>query len=373
MNNVTLTNFQIIHPPHRLEQERTQDWILAKHQESVRASQQEVQADLEKFFRRYSVKPDLIATRYFECPDIAPEGSDTGTRIYDVHANQLSGSPIGQRNSFFAERALERFREFYRDEKGELGHIIHVTCTGYRSPSAVQRIIAEKNWGRTVGLTHAYHMGCYAAMPAIRMADAMALRMNARVDIVHTEMCGLHMNAADHSPEQIVVQTLFADGHVKYSATPSSQDVHGLEVLAIQEEVVEDSADSMTWAPEAWGLSMTLSREVPARIGGSIMGFFESMAHKANLEPGPLLKDAIFAIHPGGPKIITSVQERLGLQDSQVQASQEILRTRGNMSSATLPHVWKSILDSQPERGKYVVSFAFGPGLTIFGAIFRIV
>ena len=39
------------------------------------------------------------------------------------------------------------------------------------------------------------------------------------------------------------------------------------------------------------------------------------------------------------------------------------------MSSATLPHVWKEILDSDYEGP--VISLAFGPGLTIFGGLFE--
>lgn len=85
-----------------------------------------------------------------------------------------------------------------------------------------------------------------------------------------------------------------------------------------------------------------------------------------------LLKNAIFAIHPGGPKIIASLQEYLELTDEQTLFSKKILFERGNMSSATLPHVWQEILKSNPKEKTKIVSFAFGPGLTIFGSIFEI-
>ena len=61
-------------------------------------------------------------------------------------------------------------------------------------------------------------MGCYAAVPAVRIAAGLvATRLRARVDIVHTELCSLHLDPADHRIEQLVVQSLFADGLIRYS------------------------------------------------------------------------------------------------------------------------------------------------------------
>ena len=69
---------------------------------------------------------------------------------------------------------------------------------------------------------------------------------------------------------------------------------------------------------------------------------------------------------------LKSVQEFLEISNEQTKFSKKVLFERGNMSSATLPHVWKEILDANPKAGTRVVSFAFGPGLTIFGSIFEI-
>lgn len=81
---------------------------------------------------------------------------------------------------------------------------------------------------------------------------------------------------------------------------------------------------------------------------------------------------SIFAIHPGGPKIIDSVQEVLELSNDQVVESKKVLFERGNMSSATLPHVWSEILNNNYPVGTKVISYAFGPGLTLFGSVFEV-
>jgi predicted naringenin-chalcone synthase len=162
-------------------------------------------------------------------------------------------------------------------------------------------------------------------------------------------------------PEQMVVQSLFADGHIKYTAE-SSFSGRRMDVLTISEKIISGSSDDMTWVPSASSMQMTLSKEVPEKIRGHVPEFLKKMTLDS-------YDSFIFAIHPGGPKIIDAIQSHLGLSDEQVAFSRKVLKERGNMSSATLPHVWKEILESD-YSGK-VISLAFGPGLTIFGGVFE--
>jgi predicted naringenin-chalcone synthase len=82
--------------------------------------------------------------------------------------------------------------------------------------------------------------------------------------------------------------------------------------------------------------------------------------------------EAIFAIHPGGPRILDYLEELLKLEKRQLRLSRAVLFQRGNMSSATLPHIWMAgASDGDLKPGTLVVSLAFGPGLTIAGALFR--
>ena len=377
---VVLTGFQSIQPPHAIEQDSLNQWILGRHLASKATNpseDREASDRYAKLFQRYAINSRQISARSFECPDVlgAPLNENS---VYEVSAKRPEASSIGTRTRFFAEAATKVMQKFYPAEETNASHIVHVTCTGYRSPSPAQLLVAQKQWGEKVGITHAYHMGCYAAFPAIRIAEGLvaAAKINFpgagsyQVDVVHTEMCGLHMNPAAQTPEQIVVQTLFADGHVKYSVR--SEASQGLKVLALKEAVLSDSHQDMSWAPEEWGLQMNLSREVPEKIRSSIRPFFEKLAEQAGQKPEALLRDALFAIHPGGPKVIDAVQTALEISDLQAAYSRQILRERGNMSSATLPHVWERILKSDAPGGTKVVSFAFGPGLTVFGAVFEI-
>lgn len=355
---IALTNFETIQPALTLSQEDALEFTVKAHQIALQNAGGTAN-DLERVslqMNRYGIKPKQISKRAFENIEMPSSGSD-----------------IEVRTQFFGVKAREVFSDFYPLSSTPPDHIIHVTCTGYISPSAAQHLVNDNHWAEKTNVTHAYHMGCYAALPAIRMAEGFVAARETQVDIVHTEMCGLHMDRNDHTPEQLVVQSLFADGHVKYSAVPCKQAVRGFKVLKVCEQIVPESQGDMSWAPASWGMKMTLSRDVPKKIASGLRGFVERLTEKSSDDLSQLMSRAQFAIHPGGPKIIDSVQAILELSDLQVHTSREVLFERGNMSSATLPHVWKKLLDQKIPSGSLVVSLAFGPGLTIFGVLFEVI
>jgi predicted naringenin-chalcone synthase len=228
--------------------------------------------------------------------------------------------------------------------------------------------VAARGWGARTRVTHAYHMGCQAVMPAMRIAAGFICSGSERVDIAHTELCSLHLDPADHRLEQLVVQSLFADGFIRYTMT-ASDDGPGLCPLAACEVVVPDSADAMRWLPSERGMQMTLARDVPEQIADALRGFVTELYRRAGLGLDAM-KRSMFAVHPGGPKIIDRVRDVLELSPAQVRTSLDVLHDHGNMSSATLPHVWMRMLaDPRVPVGTLIPSLAFGPGLTVCGAL----
>jgi predicted naringenin-chalcone synthase len=290
--------------------------------------------------------------------------------IYNLSTHP-SGYDLSVRSTHFAKQVDRIFEEYYPEGATAPNDLIHVSCTGYLSPSGAQKIASKRNWGHQTTITHAYHMGCYGSIPAIRMAGGF-LAYDAdktRVDIVHTELCSIHTDPANHSLGALVAQSLFADGFIKYSASKQGQGPH-FRVVAIQEEIIPNSTKAMTWDVSNWGFEISLAKEVPVFITRALVPFLERLAKQAGIDKERLLKHAFFAVHPGGPKILLQVQEALHLSDAQMQESFTILKQYGNMSSATLPHIWKALLeDPNVPDGTPLVSLAFGPGLSITGSV----
>lgn len=386
-NGARLHSFQIVRPPYEATQEDGLKWLTAAHMQAEttrRAAAGEAPVDagfantISKLLRRYGCSSEKISKRGHELEDHLHEDWQK-MQVYSL-AENCKGAAMSARSQAFARGAQRAIEELFTAEAHAPDDLIHVTCTGYVSPSAAQLYTVRRGWQQQTRITHAYHMGCYAALPAIRIASgflASSEKQDHRVDIVHNELCTLHLDPSDHSPEQLVVQSLFADGHVRYSLTEedSGEDEFspGFRILALGEELVPDSAADMRWVVSEWGFRMGLSRDVPAKIGAVLPQFLARMFAQAGLAYEEERESAVFAIHPGGPKIIEQVSDALGLRVEQSVASRKVLFNYGNMSSATLPHVWNEILQNgNAEPGQLVVSLAFGPGLTVCGALFQI-
>ena len=386
-DSIYLTNIRTVPPAYSVAQSTTLEWLANAHtrSEATRASQSGTVVDevvlrerMTQILARVACGEDKIATRGIELADC------THTRWSEMQIYRLLESPQGlgmaSRTNAYVTAVGDVIAKLYADDEVPAPDMIHVTCTGYASPSALQRLVSARGWGRQTRVTHAYHMGCYATLPALRTAVGFALLPDAlregtdrRVEIVHTEICSLHLNPQLHSPEQFVIQSLFADGFVAYAVHHESSRSAGpsFSVLAVAEEVVPDSSGSMQWVCADWGMQMVLARDVPERLISTLDDFVSRLGVRAAVGRDELAR-AQYAIHPGGPRILDFVQGILKLEEAQIAHSRMVLRAHGNMSSATLPHVWKYMLDDPAlPHGQLVVSLAFGPGLTVSGALMR--
>lgn len=365
--NNCITDFHRLPTLYETSQEKGFEWLIEAHTEAEalhsRLSLQEKEnfkQQIQKKLLHVGCGPSSIHKRGHEIADFHHFDWDK-MEIY--HLKEVAG--LKKRQEVHQKLVLRRFEEFFPldalDVK-EPDHLIHVTCTGYTSPSAAQILVANRGWKTT--LTPCYHLGCYGSIPAVRMASAF-LKPKQSVNIVHTELCTLHFNPLNHDLDQLVGQSLFSDGWIKYTLRNESEaEKPYLKVLTTHEHIIPGSASAMEWLLKDWGFHFKLSKEIPSLIAAHLKDFLFTFCEEK------WISKALFAIHPGGPKIIDTIKNLLNLSEEQVAASRKILRLHGNMSSATLPHVWQSILSDPNVRSDTpVVSLAFGPGLTLAGSL----
>ncbi|MGE5196296.1 MAG: 3-oxoacyl-[acyl-carrier-protein] synthase III C-terminal domain-containing protein [Anaerolineae bacterium] len=384
-----LLDFQSIRPRYETSQESILEWIALAHAKaesfSLKSSWHEEHPAYLEFYREIKQRlfqiglgANKIQKRGIELPDIFHRLWQT-MQIYNLNVSS-HGAGLKERSCFFGKTVDEIFERFYPLETPLPDHLVHVTCTGYVAPSGAQKIVSKRSSGAKTYVTHAYHMGCYASIPAIRIAQSSlhppSSPLDFRADIVHTELCSLHMNPQLHETEQLIVQSLFGDGFIKYSLLSEDEAKKRgspyLKILALHEEVIPDSTDSMSWQCEDWGFKMSIAKEVPVLIARHLPSFLKTLMQKAQLDAEKVQANACFAIHPGGPRIIDQIAKILDLKEQQYKESVQILRDCGNMSSATLPHVWEKMLnDRSSQSGQLIASLAFGPGLNISGALFE--
>ena len=373
-----LSNFQILRPEFESSQKDTLDWIEAAHAlaEAMNLGEVEENSAFRKKLKaelyRVGCKPGIIQKRGHVISDFQHQNWQE-MLIYRLKEFP-QGVGLKKRQEVHSQATDEIFEKFYQSDESAPVNMIHVSCTGYASPSSAQKLVSKKDWGEKTAVTHVYHMGCYASIPAVRVASSFSHQSKKRSDIVHTELCSLHFNPLLHAADQLVAQSLFADGFIKYSLfseeTLATENKPALRIVAIHEKIIPNSLDAMTWGLTEWGFHFLLMKEVPALIAKHAKEYVRALCLKANVDEREILESAIFAIHPGGPKILEYIQKLFGVQEKQLRHSRRILEMYGNMSSATLPHIWEAICaDSAIPSKTKVLSLAFGPGLTIAGML----
>lgn len=363
MTKHILTNFMAYETPHLAPQREATAW-LAEYQNAT---------DL-KHYEKYTVKPEHIHTRALYAKGVVGIPFE-GEPLYRL--GSMEQPPLSVRSQQAQEKILEIFSYLYKKKSDVPDHLNHISCTHYQSPSAAQMLVSQNVEFRKTVVTHLYHMGCYAALPAIRVAKSYLSDGASSVDNVHTELCSFHLDRTNFSAEQTIMNTLFADGAIKYSikndASFAASKAPGLEILSQHEEILPNSENEMTWKLSENNFVMRLTKKVPVMLAKEVKKFMNRLADRAGIDFEREKENMIFAIHPGGPKIIDLVAKVLELREDQIESSRHILYTRGNMSSATIPHIWNHILaDSSNSAGKKVATVAFGPGLTITGAMLNI-
>lgn len=249
----------------------------------------------------------------------------------------------------------------------ELGLFVVVSCTGYATPGLDIRLARELGMAPSVRRLLVGHMGCYAAVPGLGAAADFVRARGLPALVLCVELTSLHLQPPDthRDLEQVVAHSLFGDAAAAIVVVPDA--AHGLEVLDTTAATAPASEELMSWHVTDHGFRMGLSPQVPEVLAKHV-----EEATAALL--APIEEDGTdvgaWAVHPGGPRIVDVVEERLGLTRAQTAVSRQILDTRGNCSSGTVLLVLDQLRGGLATDAT-VVAMAFGPGLTLCLALLR--
>jgi len=258
-------------------------------------------------------------------------------------------------------------------EPSEVGSYVFVSCTGYAGPTPEMLLSKEFGLRRDLRRTFVGHMGCYGAFNGLKVAlDAVATRPDELALVTCAEVCSVHLRP-EATKEQVVVTGLFGDAAatilLRAVDGAAASDAHRPAILGTHTETHAETSHAMTWKVMDDAFRMTLSPYVPLYLSEAVEPFVTRL-----LEPHGLRVDDVahWGIHPGGPKIIDFVGDRLNLSVAALRPSRDILHTWGNCSSPTVLLILEHILrDVGPAPGEYGVIMAFGPGLTMESALIQ--
>jgi predicted naringenin-chalcone synthase len=243
-------------------------------------------------------------------------------------------------------------------------HLVTCSCTGFASPGVDIEVIEEIGLSPAVARTHVGFMGCHGAFNALRVADAFAATgADAVVLVVCVELCSLHFQYGDHD-DHVVANSLFADGAAaavcRTAAPLAPTGARPWRLVRQTSRILPGSLREMGWLIGDHGFEMSLSARVPDLIAAHLAPAVAAMLAAAGVAPGTV---ATWAVHPGGPRILSAVEAALQLQPDALAASRGVLAEHGNMSSATILFVLERLRGADA-RGP-CVALAFGPGLSV--------
>lgn len=305
-------------------------------------------------------------------------GVSTRHGVADPRTDDVSSWGTEQRMRRFVTEGLALGKEAVANSLADagitpdrVGQFTVASCTGYATPGL--DILLARDLGMPVSTQrlHIGHMGCYAAIPGLA-AVAASTRMRDEVSVLLcVELTSLHVQPRDTSGgrldvEQVVAHALFSDAAAAVVVAP---DAPGLEFVDVVARTDVARSALMTWEVTDLGFRMGLSPEVPAVLAEHVEDAVNELLAPQGLERTDVAR---WAIHPGGPRIVEVVADRLGLDDEAVASSRQVLADHGNCSSATVLLILDRILDEGLEPGDPVVVMAFGPGLTLYAALLRV-
>jgi len=362
-----ITGLGIAVPPYRIAQE-----VIGRFMKRHMMSQKPIARQIDRLTRQ-----SLIDYRYTVVKDYALEPEYF--TFYPPKEDLEPFPTVSRRMQLYREAAPELGAQAAVEclaeaevAPSDVTHLICVSCTGMYAPGLDIDLVERLGLSHSVARTSILFMGCYAAFNALKAASAIvAENPGARVLIVCVELCSLHFQKHEGENSRLLSNMLFGDGvsaAMVENRRPKQRKAIGLVHFLC--DLFPEGKDDMTWEIADWGFVMKLSSSVPEVLRDGLPRMIGKLLRESGCT-GEEFRH--FAIHPGGPRILETVEQVMGLNREDNRWAYEILRDYGNMSSATLFFVLHRLIGHENSSdGDLIYAAAFGPGLTCESALLRV-
>ena len=260
-----------------------------------------------------------------------------------------------------AEKSLKKSLDKARLKPSEIDYIITVSCTGIMIPSLDAYLINSLEMKQDIVRLPVTEMGCAAGVSGIIYAkNFLKANPGKRAAVIAVEAPTATFQLNDFSMTNIVSAAIFGDGasSVILSSCP---DDKGPEIVDEAMYHFYDATSMMGFKLVNTGLQMILDKEVPQKIAEHFPFIIHPFLERNNLT----IKDIEHLIfHPGGKKIVQTVEVLFGALGKNIDDTKEVLRLYGNMSSATVLYVLERFMDRSPAKGEKGIMLSFGPGFS---------
>ena len=266
------------------------------------------------------------------------------------------------------EQAIRKALAAATVEPQEVDAIVMVSSTGIAVPTIDARLMSRIGFRPDIKRVPLFGLGCVAGAAGMaRVYDYLHGYPEQVAVLLSVELCSLTMQRDDTSIPALIGVSLFGDGAAAVVATgadrvPLGPDGHrGPRILATRSRVVPETVDVMGWNVGSNGFQLVMSRDVPKMADEYLRGEVDSFLADQGLSIADI---STWVCHPGGPKVLDSIENAIGLAPEALVHSRNSMRENGNISSASVLDVLRRAAAESPPEGAFGVMLAMGPGFS---------
>jgi predicted naringenin-chalcone synthase len=266
-------------------------------------------------------------------------------------------------------------------DPAEIGVVVTSSLYTLAGPTLAHRLVEHYAMDPATDKYHVVGVGCASAVPLVRLAgQTLAGRVGGvggpqkkALVLAAESMSGIISRARkDDERSKTVGSSIFGDGcaaaliELGEETDGDSSALDGLAgpaVVASKVHQVVGTLDAVRMQLESDDSYLHLIRELPDVAAEGLGELADEFLAANGLEREDVDR---WLLHPGGRRIIESLQGALGLTREQAQSSFDVLAEHGNIGTPAIFYVLKRSLEQRPARaGEHALMVTVGPGVTV--------
>jgi alkylresorcinol/alkylpyrone synthase len=260
------------------------------------------------------------------------------------------------------EQALVAALDEAKVKPSEVDIVFSTTVTGLAVPTLEARLAKRVGLRADVKRVPLFGLGCVAGAAGVaRMHDYLRAFPGHTAALLAVELCSLTVQRQDKSVANLVATSLFGDGAaavITEGAQRAGREDTGPRVLATRSHIYPDTEEIMGWKIGGDGFRIVLSADVATiaekYLGDDVRDFLADHG----LTPRDV---TTWVCHPGGPRVIETVESVLDLPSDALDHTRNSLRENGNLSSVSVLDVLAANMADPPPSGSIGLMIAMGP------------
>lgn len=252
-------------------------------------------------------------------------------------------------------KALERAGVTAR----EVDAIVTVSSTGIATPSLEARAMGALGFRSDVIRVPVFGLGCAGGASGLALGAELAQASPGRVVlVVAVELCSLCVRSDLPTKGNMVALALFGDGAAAVVLKSGAEGA--IRIVNAANHTWPETLHIMGWRVDQPGFGVIFDQSIPALARDHMGAAIDGILADQGLKRTDLSR---YVCHPGGRKVLESIEMAMDLPPMALDHEREVLRNRGNMSAPTVLFVLERVLAAK--KPEVALLTALGPGFTL--------